>query len=104
MGLSMDYDHLSREYWEVQRQRVEALRVHIRARPVASTGSAVPEDDTLALGDGRRLKMAVMFLDISGFSQRESETAAEQDVLLRVLNLFFTEMIRIAEEYAGTVE
>jgi class 3 adenylate cyclase len=48
--------------------------------------------------------MAVMFLDISGFSQRPSETAEEQDMMLRVLNLFFTEMIRMAEEYGGTVE
>jgi class 3 adenylate cyclase len=48
--------------------------------------------------------MAVLFLDISRFSKRPSETEQEQDLLLRVLNLFFTEMIKIAEEYGGTVE
>lgn len=48
--------------------------------------------------------MAVLFLDISGFSKRPSETEEEQGMLLRVLNLFFTEMIKIAEEYGGTVE
>ncbi len=100
----MNYDGLSREYWETQRGRVEELRAKIAARPAAAFGRLVPEDDALTFGEGRRLPMAVMFLDISGFSQRPSETAEEQDVLLRVLNLFFTEMIKIAEEYGGTVE
>lgn len=48
--------------------------------------------------------MAVMFIDICGFSSRPMETLEEQDLTLRVLNLFFTEMIRIAEEYGGNVE
>ena len=48
--------------------------------------------------------MAVLFLDISGFSVRKSETVEEQGMILKILNLFFTEMIRIAEEYGGTVE
>ncbi|MBI5387129.1 MAG: adenylate/guanylate cyclase domain-containing protein [Verrucomicrobia bacterium] len=45
-----------------------------------------------------------MFLDICSFSQRASEKKEDQEVLLRVMNLFFTEMIRIAEDYGGTVE
>lgn len=48
--------------------------------------------------------MAVMFIDICGFSSRGMETSEEQDMMLRILNLFFTEMIRIAEEYGGNVE
>ena len=32
------------------------------------------------------------------------DTDIEQDLMLRVLALFFSEMIRIAEEYGGTVE
>ncbi|MGE4068627.1 MAG: adenylate/guanylate cyclase domain-containing protein [Vicinamibacterales bacterium] len=48
--------------------------------------------------------MAVFFLDVSGFSRLPSESVAEQDLLLRALNLFFTEMVRIAEDYGGTVE
>jgi class 3 adenylate cyclase len=50
------------------------------------------------------MPMAVMFLDICGFSGRPADTPADQDVLLRALNLFFTEMFRIAEDYGGTVE
>jgi class 3 adenylate cyclase len=100
----MDYDGLTREYWDNQRQRVEEVRARINGRSQAAPGRIVPEDESLAIGEGRRLQMAVMFLDISGFSQRPSETPAEQDMLLRVLNLFFSEMIRVAEEYGGTVE
>ena len=45
-----------------------------------------------------------MFLDISKFSQRPSETPEEQATLMQILSLFFTEMIRIAEDYGGVVE
>ncbi len=48
--------------------------------------------------------MAVMFLDICGYSSRPSETEAEQNSNLKALNLFFTEMVQIAEDYGGTVE
>ena len=48
--------------------------------------------------------MAIMFLDICGFSSRPSETVDEQSNNLKALNLFFTEMVRIAEDYGGTVE
>lgn len=100
----MDYDALQAAYWRSQCERIEELRRKISARPKVGEGRVVPEDDALSLGDGRRLQMAVMFLDICGFSGRGMETTDEQDLTLRILNLFFTEMIRIAEEYGGTVE
>lgn len=100
----MNYDALTEAYWRAQSERVEALRQKISSRPSIGAGRVVPEDDDLTIGDGRRLYMAVMFLDISRFSGRMLETVEEQDLMLRVLNLFFTEMIRIAEEYGGNVE
>lgn len=100
----MDYNGLQKSYWRSQAERVEELRKKISARPQVGEGRVVPDDEALSLGDGRRLKMAVMFLDICGFSSRGMETLEEQDLMLRVLNLFFTEMIRIAEEYGGNVE
>nr|WP_254617343.1 adenylate/guanylate cyclase domain-containing protein [Burkholderia metallica] len=45
-----------------------------------------------------------MFIDICGFSGRRSETVTEQSAMLAALNLFFSEMIKIAEDYGGTVE
>jgi adenylate cyclase len=101
----MDFDTLQRTYWDAQSSRVRELRDKINARAATSTsGRVVPENDDLAIGEGRRLQLAVMFLDISSFSARSSSTADEQATLLRVLNLFFTEMMKIAEDYEGTVE
>ena len=100
----MDYDGLRKAYWRSQCERVQSLREKIVARPKVGEGRVVPEDDALTIGDGRRLRMAVMFIDISNFSTRPMETVEEQDLMLRILNLFFTEMIRIAEEYGGVIE
>jgi len=100
----MNYDGLQASYWQSQITRVRALRDKIAASTPTQPGRVIPDDEDLAIGQGRRLKMAVLFLDISGFSKRLSETEDEQAMLLKVLNLFFTEMIKIAEEYGGTVE
>ena len=101
----MDYERLTFPYLHEQTVRVEELREKIveRGNPVA-LGRVVPEDSDLAFGTGRRLDMAVMFLDLCGFSSRPSETETEQDMLLRALNLFFTEMVKVAEDYGGVVE
>lgn len=100
----MDCNGLRKTYWEAQIDRVRKMREKISSGIGASAGRIIPEDEDLALGEGRRLELAVMFLDISDFSSRPMETAAEQDMMLRVLNLFFTEMFKIAEDYGGTVE
>lgn len=101
----MNYDGLERSYWNAQSERVSALRDKINQQVNSvSTGNVVPEANDLALGEGRRLKMAVLFLDISKFSARDMETEAEQNMMLRALNLYFSEMIKIAEDFGGTVE
>lgn len=101
----MNYERLSLEYWRGQVARIEDLRKRIIARGSAvDSGRVVPEDDHLVLGRGRRLSMAVLFLDISAFSARPADSPEDQEILLRVLNLFFSEMLRIAEDYGGTVE
>ncbi len=100
----MNYEGLERAYWTQQTERVVALREKINALSTPTAGHAVPGENDLVIGAGRRLNMAIMFLDISEFSQRPSETADEQDMLRRVLSLFFSEMIKIAEDYGGTVE
>lgn len=103
-GGAMNYDALDTNYWVTQIERVEQLGKKIADRPKIGDGRLVPADDDLAIGDGRRLWMAVMFIDICGFSSRRMETLAEQDLMLRILNLFFTEMTKVAEEYGGSVE
>jgi class 3 adenylate cyclase len=100
----MDYDGLQASYWQAQIDRISALRTKIATTEPSQVGRVVPDNEDLIIGQGRRLRMAVAFIDISNFSSRLSETEDEQALLIKVLNLFFTEMIRIAEEYGGTVE
>jgi len=100
----MNYDGLEQTYWTSQIERIERLRAKIAARAAVPAGRVIPDDTDLAIGAGRRLDLTVMFIDISKFSQRNSLTSDEQEMMLRVLNLFFTEMIRIVEEYGGAVE
>jgi class 3 adenylate cyclase len=104
MAEPASYEGLPGSYWTGQVQRVAALRDRIRDRNTTTPGRVVPADADLVIGTGRRLDAAVMFIDIVGFSNRRSITADEQEMILRVLNLFMTEMIRIIEEYGGHVE
>jgi class 3 adenylate cyclase len=99
----MTYDILTPEYRQTQIARI--LKVLQRLGEVETQpGRVVPEAEDLVIGEGRRLRAAVLFLDISGFSSWPAETANEQKRVLALLNLFFTEMVRIAEDYGGTVE
>lgn len=100
----MNYDCLERSYWDAQIQRVERLRQKIATRAELSAGRVIPDDEDLVIGSGRRLHATVVFVDISNFSRRPSATQEEQELMLRILNLFFTEMIRIIEDYGGAVE
>ena len=99
----MNYDSFSLAYEKQQLERIINAIEALHSRGVAS-GREIPSDDALVIGSGRRLPMAVMFLDICGFSSRPSETEDEQSNNLKALNIFFTEMVRIAEDYGGTVE
>jgi len=63
----MNYDGLQRQYWQSQLARVLRLRERIACGTSTATGRVVPAQEDLAIGQGRRLKMAVMFLDISSF-------------------------------------
>lgn len=103
--LAMEYDKLDETYWRKQVERVIRVRDKINERAQsAKEGRVIPDGDDLAIGTGRQLPMAILFLDISGFSGRVGDLAHEQEMILRILNLFFTEMIRVAEDYGGTVE
>lgn len=99
----MNYDALENSYCDSQIKRILGSIKKLTAKSIPA-GRVVPDTDDMVLGTGRRLKMAVMFIDISGFSSRLSEEEREQRLILDALTVFFTEMIRIAEDYGGTVE
>jgi class 3 adenylate cyclase len=71
--------------------------------PVVS-GRVVPDDDDLIIGGARRLKLAVLFLDICGFSRINSGEDDEQDRVLKLLNLFMAEMLHVVRSYEGVFE
>lgn len=103
----MNFSGLTSDYWEKQQSRVASMVNKLQSRSPTRDGLDFPNPDidgSLAIGEGRRLTACVMFLDICNFSSRPMETPAEQDLMLRILALFFSEMIRIAEEYEGQVE
>lgn len=98
-------DRFSATYHTVQERRVEITRRRIQAQDATvAQGRVIPDPADLPIGKGRRLNAAVLFLDISGFTRRRSETADEQDAQVRVLSLFFSEMIRVVGDFGGTVE
>lgn len=71
--------------------------------PSGPSSSPAPENATLLFEAGRLRSVAILFLDIPGFSGRPSSDAKAQGRLMRALNLFFSEVVRIIEEYGGTV-
>lgn len=101
----MNYDSLTSAYRTVQRDRVvRAARRILEGDDVPTPGRVVPGDEDLVLGTGRVLRLSVLFLDISGFSARASSTPEQQHNELQVLNLFLSEMVRVAIDYGGTIE
>jgi adenylate cyclase len=95
------YEFLS-DLLKIPSQR--SREMNSQTAPVISPGRVAPAEDDLAIGTGRRLQMAVLFLDVCNFSGRPSETLEEQEQVLRMMNIFFPEMIRVAEKHGGTIE
>lgn len=76
----------------------------IVARPEVRDGRKIPNTDSIAIHDGRRLEATVLFLDISKFSAIPAWTPDEQTALLRILSLFFAEMGQVIEDHGGVIE
>ena len=100
----MRFDKLETAYHRIQTSRVVETAKRISRREPSLVGFVVPDPDDLVIGSGRQLSLAIMFLDISGFSSISAISQEQQETVLNTLSLFFTEMCRIVEEYGGTVE
>jgi class 3 adenylate cyclase len=99
----MNYDAFEPAYLTTQIERIIKGLGDIRQR-TSLPGREIPDADSLVIGEGRRLKMAVLFLDVCKFSARLSNSEEEQNSILSTFTLFFSEMVRILEDYGGTVE
>lgn len=95
---------VSPAYRASQSARILATAESIDRRSGLGVGRVIPDADDLAIHEGRFLYAAVLFLDISGFTSRPQETMEQQELMLRGLSLFFTEAIRVVEDFGGTVE
>jgi len=67
-------------------------------------GRTMPTTATVSIGSGKQMEVAVLFLDICGFSSWPNVTYQEQKVTLAVLQLFLSEMMLIVREQAGQYE
>jgi hypothetical protein len=86
--------------------RVNSRKNQLEERVDASTqGRVIPEEERLAIGEGKHfIELAVLFLDICGFSNLPNWTTDEQKVTLKSLNLFMGEMLSIVRDFGGTFE
>jgi class 3 adenylate cyclase len=80
--------------------------MQLEDRVDASTeGRVIPEEDQLAIGEGKHFpELAVLFLDICGFSNLPNWTTEEQKTILKTLNLFMGEMLSIVRDFGGIFE
>ena len=80
--------------------------MQLEDRVDASTeGRVIPEEDQLAIGEGKHFpELAVLFLDICGFSNLPNWTTEEQKTILKTLNLFMGEMLAIVRDFGGIFE
>ena len=71
----MNYRNYSADYRDRQRKRIadSAQKIAVRADAVKA-GRTIPEHADIPIGTGRRVRAAVLFLDICGFTGRTSNT------------------------------
>lgn len=98
-----DDEHEARYYENMQRERLSKSYKQIAGMEFRNA-LKIPDNEPLIIGEGWYFQAAVMILEICNFKNRLLNTETEQINNLKGLNLFFTEMMRIAEDYCGTVE
>ena len=64
----------------------------------------MPDREDITIGSGKRFELAVLFLDICGFSSRPNWTPEEQNVVLTIMNMFMAEMLSVVKDFGGTYE
>ena len=101
----METNSLTRAHWQEISDRLAATiqDINQQGQP-ASPGRNVPAQTSLIIGEGKQLHLAILFLDICGFTCWQSGNFTNQKDILTIFNLFMTEMVRIANDYGATVE
>lgn len=86
--------------------RIISRKSQLEDRVDASTqGRVIPDEERLAIGEGKHFEeLAVLFLDICGFSALPNWSTEEQKIVLKSLNLFMGEMLSIVRDFGGVFE
>jgi class 3 adenylate cyclase len=82
-------------------KRIDALPDRMDA---VSVGRVMPDIDQVTIGSGKHFRLAVLFLDICGFSDRPNWTQDEQKQVLCLMNIFMAEMLNVVRDFGGTYE
>lgn len=82
-------------------RRINVLQDRIQG---VAEGRVMPDRDDVTIGSGRRFELAILFLDICGFSSRLNWTSDEQKTILGTMNIFMAEMLSIAHDFGGIYE
>ena len=82
-------------------RRIEVLQDRIQG---ITEGRVMPDREEITIGSGKRFELAVLFLDVCGFSSRPNWTPDEQNVVLATMNVFMAEMLSIVKDFGGTYE
>lgn len=95
----------------VQSYKAEAskrigVRVHAVAKRARSVtlGRTMPTLATVPIGSGKQMRIAIVFLDICGFSRWPNTTPEDQQDTLAILNLFLGEMMLVLRKCGGKFE
>ena len=82
-------------------KRIDVLQDRIEG---VAAGRVMPDLDQVTIGSGKHFNLAVLFLDICGFSSRPNWTQEEQKHVLRFMNIFMAEMLNVVRDFGGTYE
>jgi class 3 adenylate cyclase len=82
-------------------RRIEVLQDRIQG---ITEGRVMPDREDITIGGGKRFELAVLFLDICGFSSRRNWTPEEQNIVLGIMNVFMAETLSIVHDFGGTYE
>ena len=81
-------------------------RIDTLANRVAglTPGRTMPDPSNIAIGSGKQFELAVMFLDVSGFTTWPSSNFEEQKRILYVMDVFMAEAMNIVRDHGGEFE
>ena len=82
-------------------RRIEVLQDRIQG---VTDGRVMPDREDITIGSGKRFDLAVLFLDLCGFSARANWTAEDQKGVLALMNIFMAEMLSIVKDFGGIYE